>query len=44
MKSTWETRIEPVAVELTPAGRAEAERIKTLPAPVAATEEQTAAN
>ena len=42
MKSTWETRIEPVAIKLTPAGRAEAERIKTLPAPVAATEDAAA--
>jgi hypothetical protein len=29
MKSTWDTLIQPVAVELTPAGEQEAERLKT---------------
>lgn len=28
MKSTWDTLIEPLAIELTPAGQREAERIK----------------
>ena len=44
MKSTWDTLIEPAAIELTPAGRTEAERIKSLPALETTTEEQTAAN